>query len=73
MLERVEIDSVMLTDLYRAHLQRGLAPRNRIPDPCVFVVDVHASVPVGMARLETRAVGRAALDPRHLADRADTR
>ena len=45
----------------------------RLPDPRLPVVDVHAGVPVGLARLQPGAVGRAAVDPEHRTGRADTR
>jgi hypothetical protein len=57
--------------------RKGRSPRaqavERLPDTRLSLVDVHPGLPVGMARLESGAVGRSALDPEPLPGRADAR
>ena len=45
----------------------------RVPGPRLSLVDVHPGVPVGLARHEPGAVGRATVDPERRTGRADTR
>ncbi len=47
----------MLTDLYGAHQRRGPSARSAGPDPCLPLLDVHAGLPGGLARLEPGAGG----------------
>ena len=68
-----KVNTKMLTDLYGAHQRGRTRTPNRLSDPRVPLFDVHAGMSLGLARLEPRGVGGAALDPQYSSHRAHAR